>query len=137
MIIKFKHISFLFILIMLFTSCSDDFSALLSEENRVSKIDKENLPPNPGQDGAIYINILSQESIRVYWKRGSDKRTPTVDLQYIVYMSLSNNISTYDEAVINGDKVTFGWTVDISEIVIDDLAEENLYYLNVFTSPRE
>lgn len=96
----------------------------------------EKLYTNDDSDPTLSSGTLNAESILydsflLSWTAASDDWQEPEDLEYIVYRSLANNISTYDDAVANGTLVQ-DWTADITELQVTGLTASTAYYFNVF-----
>jgi hypothetical protein len=86
--------------------------------------------PVPGNGGIITTGVISTTSVQLNWTRAEDAQTAQGDLQYCVYRSSNNNISTPALAEANGTVVT-GWTQDIVTAVANGLSPGTGYYFNV------
>lgn len=86
--------------------------------------------PDPGDGGLITIGGVTTTQVQLFWTEGSDGETPQEDLQYKVYRSTLNNISTPALAEIYGDDVT-DWTPNITGAVSDGLWPGTTYYFVV------
>ncbi len=86
--------------------------------------------PVPGNSGIITTGARSTTQIQLNWTRADDDQTPQGELEYRVYRSVSNNISTPALAEANGTIVT-GWTPDIVTTVSNGLTPGTGYYFNV------
>ena len=88
--------------------------------------------PTPGNSGTITTGTITQTSIVANWTQGSDNFTSPVALEYQVFGSPANNITTYGDALANGIEITSGWTAAIDTIEATGLSADTTYWLNVF-----
>ena len=117
---------------VLLSSCADD------DFNKAMKLEllpyqvmvPVNNVPEPGNGGMITNGVVTNTSIQLIWTRATDVETPQADLEYILYLSDSNNIRTPIEAEENGTVVA-GWEFDIVTAVADTLFPGRVYYFNV------
>ena len=86
--------------------------------------------PVPGNGGIITTGARSTTEIQLIWTRADDAQTPRAELEYRVYRSDSNNISTPALAEANGT-VVLEWTQDTVTAVSDGLTPGTGYYFNV------
>ncbi len=115
----------LFMVILTGLSCErQDLSKLAEQE--VTDI----ISPIPGDNGNIAASDITSGGFALTWSKASDDITAQGDLEYSVYYSASNNISTTENAQANGTAVS-GWTADITTISITDLSEITYYFFNV------
>jgi hypothetical protein len=106
--------------------CGDDIGNAISRENNLKK------PPSPGGSGLLSVVDLQATSLILVWSGASDDTTPSENLAYKIYYSLSDNISTYESAVENGTLATGGWLVNILYLRIMPLEAGKKYWLNLF-----
>ena len=113
-------------------SCfSDDFDKTMKIETLpIIPAIPENGSPVPGNSGIITTGARSTTEIQLVWTRAEDAQTPQAELQYRVYRSTSNNISTPALAEANGT-VVLDWTQDVVTVVSDSLSPGTGYYFNV------
>jgi len=90
----------------------------------------DNTPPVPGASGAI-TGTAAIETSDLSWTAATDNLTPTNQLRYFVYRSLSNNISTYTDCEANGTLLNTGGTVNITSYNAIGLTPNTNYYFNV------
>ena len=81
---------------------------------------KDTEPPEPGGDGIIEVSEVTETTLKLTWERGTDDRTPQVELMYCVYMSDADNIDSFQDAVENGTKI-LDWIAD--NITFDTLLD--------------
>jgi len=113
-------------------SCfSDDFDKTMKIETLpIIPAIPEDGSPVPGNSGIITTGARSTTEIQLVWTRAEDAQTPQAELQYRVYRSTSNNISTPALAEANGT-VVLDWTQDVVTVVSDSLSPGTGYYFNV------
>ncbi|OHD66763.1 MAG: hypothetical protein A2176_11065 [Spirochaetes bacterium RBG_13_51_14] len=122
-------------LLGLFASCFDDnFDSTMKLEALPYEIlvtDIGNVAGNPVPGNCGLITTLAEStSIRLSWVRATDAKTPQSDLEYSLYRSSTNNISTPEQAELNGISLT-GWSRDMITTVADSLTPGTTYYFNV------
>jgi hypothetical protein len=88
--------------------------------------------PVPGDSGALSISAITGYGFTLAWTKAADAETAEADLQYRVYYSLSDDISTYSDALTNGTETTLGWTLDINTMDLTGLSSGTTYYVNLF-----
>lgn len=93
-------------------------------------VDVESEPPVPGNSGTILPGTTTFNSIDLSWTAGSDNVTSQADLEYAVYRSLSNNISTAADCETYGTLIQ-NYTPNLTAITVSDLTQETSYYFNV------
>jgi hypothetical protein len=78
-------------------------------------------------------SLVSQKvkELGISWTSGSDNVTISTNLEYAVYISTSDNISTLTEAQSNGTPV-LAWTKNHTSVAIGGLAGDTNYYVGVF-----
>ena len=86
--------------------------------------------PTAGNSGTITFNSVTTGGFTVNWTYGSDDVTATSSLQYRVYYSTSNNITTAANAQSNGTAAN-AWTTNINTLGISGLTPGITYYVNV------
>ena len=87
--------------------------------------------PVPGNSGIITTANVSGTALDLNWSVASDNGTTATALQYIVYRSLSNDISTYGDAQTNGTLVQ-DWTANLTTVNVTGLADGTEHWFNVF-----
>jgi len=90
----------------------------------------DNTPPVPGNSGTI-TGTASVVTATINWTAGSDNATPTNQLRYYVYRSLSNNITSVANCEANGTLLNTGGTQDITTYNVVELTTTTTYYFNV------
>ena len=74
--------------------CFDDnFDAIIDDENNF-----EGFAPQPGNDGLITIVSVTSSNVKLSWKKATDNITPQENLQYLVYYSKNNPITSVKDA---------------------------------------
>jgi hypothetical protein len=119
--------------------CYDDsFESAIEKENSIaSQPNPFAAYPVPGNGGIITISNITASTLIIHWARASDDITAQSDLEYRVYRSLSNNISSFATAVAQGTELTSGWTVDSVNFYDNGLLNGTTYYYNVFVQDEE
>ena len=87
-------------------------------------------PPTPGNSGTITTASLTSTSVVLNWTAATDNGTAQASLQYIVYQSSSNNISTPANAAANGS-VLQTWANNYVSFTVNSLTASTSYYFNV------
>ena len=120
------------VMIALLSSCfNDDFNkAIKMEEFPYQVMVPVNSIPVPGNGGLITNGVVTDTSIQLMWTRAIDVETTQTDLEYILYRSDSNNISTPEEAE-NYGTVVEDWQADMVYAEVDSLSPGTTYYFNV------
>lgn len=113
-------------------SCfSDDFDQTMKFETLpIILAIPEDGSPVPGNGGIITAGSITETGVELSWMPGEDELTPQDDLEYRVYLSLSNNISTPVLAEANGTVVA-DWTRDIVSADAEGLMPGTTYYFIV------
>jgi hypothetical protein len=111
--------------------CRDDIGSAISEENNLTR------PPSPGGSGLLSVVDLQATSLILVWSGASDDTTPSANLTYKVYYSLSDNISTYQSAIENGTLATGGWLVNVLYFKINPLEAGKKYWFNLFVKDAD
>ena len=93
-------------------------------------VSSDTTPPAPGGSGAILMSGVSSSSLTLAWNLATDDLTPQASLQYEVLQSSSENMNSVAEAEANGT-VLFGFTANISSVVVARAANEPQYYYTV------
>ena len=87
-------------------------------------------PPVPGSSGTITATN-SGTDIALSWTVATDTTTPQGNLEYTVFYSVANNISTVANAEANGTVVGLPWSSSITARTITGLTVGTTYYFNV------
>jgi len=87
-------------------------------------------PPIPGGEAVISDTVIGTTQVNLGWFYGLDDRTVQDNLEYLVYYSTSNNISTVTECEANGIPVG-SYTPNIDTIEVTGLTANTNYYFNV------
>ncbi len=90
----------------------------------------DDIPPSPGNHGTITAGSITASSLVLSWSAGTDNKTAALDLQYAVYKSANNNISSVDDCENNGTLID-NYTANITTKNVTDLAANTTYYFNV------
>lgn len=89
-----------------------------------------NQAPNPGNSGLIVSTDQTTSSVTLNWTAATDDITLQAGLEYQVYYSMSNNISTVSACEANGNP--FGaYAANITTKEVTGLTAGTLYYFNV------
>ncbi len=87
-------------------------------------------PPVPGNSGIMSTSLVTETTLTLDWTAATDDNDPPSDLEYKVYRSLFNNISTVAAAKANGTAVN-GYTANIVTLGVTGLTAGTTYYFNV------
>jgi uncharacterized protein YjdB len=87
-------------------------------------------PPVAGNSGTITTGSVTDSSVVLNWTAGTDNITGQLDLQYAVYQSGSNNITTVVNCESNGMLIQ-DYTVNITTKTTTGLSASTTYYFNV------
>jgi hypothetical protein len=90
----------------------------------------DTVAPVFGDNGELNISDITSYSVSISWTGSSDDETELEDLQYRVFMSLSDNIDTVENIEAYGTPVN-EYTAEISELIVDELKAETEYFFNV------
>ena len=90
----------------------------------------DNTAPVPGNSGEITTGTITQVSAVLSWTAATDNMTEQSSLQYAVYRSLLNNISTIEGCESNGD-IIMDYTANITTYNATGLTAGTTYYFNV------
>ncbi|MEM7184193.1 MAG: hypothetical protein AAF518_25060, partial [Spirochaetota bacterium] len=86
--------------------------------------------PIPGASGTISATGIAGTSLTLHWSKANDDMTSQSNLQYLVYQSTSNNITTVTNAEANGTPLN-SYTSDIGSLAVSSLNSSSTYYFNV------
>ena len=113
-------------------SCfSDDFDQTIRFETLpIIPAIPEDDSPVPGNGGIIAAGSITETGVELSWVPGEDELTPQDDLEYRVYLSSGNDISTPALAETNGI-VVVDWTRDIVSADAAGLTPGTTYYFIV------
>jgi hypothetical protein len=84
----------------------------------------------PPQAGDISLSMAGTNHLSLTWPPAVDDNTPGPDLEYAVYMSSSDNISSIADAEANGSLLK-SYTADSLSVNIQKLTPESSYYFAV------
>ena len=90
----------------------------------------DTVPPEPEDDGYIFISNVTYDSMDLSWMAATDNVTAQQDLEYKVFYSRDGDIATVEDAEANGTVIE-GWTAAITEVQAVGLSPDTLYYFNV------
>ena len=85
-------------------------------------------PPVPG---AGVNGTATYNSANLTWTAATDNVTPSENLRYYVYQSLSNNITTVADCETNGTLLNGGGSINITAYDVTALTLQTTYYFNV------
>ena len=110
--------------------------SLITSCNRINFWNEKGKPetfsdPVPGNNGTIGTSNTLAESINLTWTRAADNETRQTNLQYKVFWSLSNNITTLQDADVNGTEATSGWSTNIASFNVTGLPQNTTIYFIV------
>ena len=107
-----------------------DGGGFMSSYNMVNDTTEFDDPPSPGGSGEISTTVAGTTQINLNWSYGTDDKTAQADLEYLVYYSTSDNITTVDSCETNG--TPFGtFTANINSQQITGLTPNTDYFFNV------
>ncbi|MCB1144800.1 MAG: DUF1566 domain-containing protein [Leptospiraceae bacterium] len=112
------------------------YNRSLSEKEISALYSFNDSPPTPGNNGIISTSNISTNSMTLTWTKASDSNstgeylTPQNKLQYKVFQSTSNNISSLDTIDSNGT-VLKNWTTGLQSLDVTGLNSGTSYYFNV------
>ena len=86
--------------------------------------------PTPGGLGVLSASNLTTSSVKLNWTASTDNVTSPEALEYKIVRSLSNNITTLNDAESNGTIVQ-NWTPNMTSISAIGLNSSTTYYFNV------
>ncbi|MCF8365823.1 MAG: hypothetical protein K9H16_08580 [Bacteroidales bacterium] len=107
-----------------------DGAGFMSSYNMVNDTTEIDDPPMPGGSGEISTTVAGTTQINLNWSYGNDDKTAQADLEYLVYYSTSDNITTVDSCETNG--TPFGtFTANINSGQVTGLTPNTDYFFNV------
>lgn len=83
--------------------------------------------PSPGK---LVLSNRKPTSLTISWAPATDDSTAQTDLEYEVFQSHKDNISTVDAAEQNGTQI-MNWTVNVTSFGVTNLNTDSSYYFNV------
>lgn len=95
--------------------------------------------PVPGSGGAIKVLPwwgspgISPTSVSLSWEAATDNMTPSGSLQYLLFRSTANNLSTIADLWANGTPVGT-WTMGMTTSNVVGLNPETTYWFNVLVA---
>jgi hypothetical protein len=87
-------------------------------------------PPVPGNLGLLTVSNTTRTATTLTWTRATSAITAQALLQYAVYQSLSNNITTVNQAETNGTLIR-SYVADLITFSPTGLTPSTSYYYNV------
>ena len=105
-----------------FLACMDDGfdKAMKIEALPLEVIIADRNEPVPGDGGLITNNLVTETSVQVLWSPATDVETEQGDLEYCLYMSSNNDISTPADAESNGI-VAHDWDAGMVTAIVTGL----------------
>lgn len=97
---------------------------------KIFQVDAPPVEPVPGDLGDIVADNPMTTTIDLTWTEATSPYYPSSELEYKVYRSLSNNITTIAQMIANGTMVQ-DWTPAITSETATGLSASTLYYFNV------
>lgn len=91
---------------------------------------KDIAPPVPGSAGIINSSSVGLTSLILNWTKATDDFSLQGDIEYRVYRSSSNNLSSVADMKANGTALN-SYTKDIDTFNVTGLLPETVYYFNV------
>lgn len=101
---------------------------------QVSTIDSD-VPPVPGNYGLITVHNVTTGSAKLLWTKATDAESSAEFLEYQVYYSLDNNISTVADCEANGT-TTGGFVANIDSVTVSGLSSASVYFFNVIVKDQ-
>lgn len=112
------------------------FTVLVKDQNnRITNYAMSNfqivtLAPVPGASGAMSMGGTTSNSIEITWTKATDDYTPQANIQYLLYFSPANNISTVPTILANGT-VVGSFAANITNKTAAGLSANTTYYMNL------
>jgi hypothetical protein len=130
--VSFIASAFMILISSLLVACFDDNfdRAMKIETLPLDIIVLEKNKPVPGGDGILTNNLVTDTSIQVLWSPATDVETPQDQLEYCLYRSTSNNISTISDVFKNGVLV-HTWQPGMVTDIVNGLEAGTTYFFNV------
>lgn len=97
---------------------------------KISQIELPALEPVPGSLGNLAVDNIGSTTLDLLWTEATSVYFAQNLLEYKVYRSLSNNITTIADMVANGTMVQ-DWTANISSEAVSGLTVLTTYYFNI------
>lgn len=88
------------------------------------------LDPVPGSAGVMATDNVDSTELDLLWTEATSSYFDQPELEYKVYRSTSNNITTIADMIANGTMVQ-DWTANISSVNITGLSVNTTYYFNI------
>lgn len=96
---------------------------------KIFQVDAPPVEPVPGNAGILTTSNPMPTQITLNWTAATSPYFPSSELEYRVYRSTSNNITTIANMIANGTMIQ-DWTTALSEVATG-LTASTLYYFNV------
>jgi hypothetical protein len=122
---KLFNSAILFSLALTLVGCNSNSSSVLT----INSAEAESSPV-VGGSGAITASNVAATSLTLNWTASTDSITAHSDLEYMVYQSSSNNISTATDAQANGTPIG-SYVANVITLDITGLSQYTTYYFNV------
>lgn len=132
---KSIHLYILCFFLLYTTSCTfvvyNPFqSASYHDDNKTPSTVQSQMPPTPGNNGAITIKSDHYSTLHLSWNKAFDDQTLGEDIHYKVIYSIIPQITTVELAMSNGTNGC-DWTNDLSDFTIINLQENTTYYCTI------
>ncbi len=95
------------------------------------------VPPVPGGSGILSISSITDSSFTVSWSAATDTTTSQSNLNYEVYISTANNITSLTDCILNGTKLNGSNLTNISSYNAGSLISNTSYYINILVSDED
>lgn len=86
--------------------------------------------PTVGSSGAVAVSNITETTLDLTWTKGTDAITSVASLQYLVYQSSSDNMTSVADAETNGSPVG-SYQSDIDSKAVSSLTVDTTYYFTV------
>ncbi|MCP4176491.1 MAG: fibronectin type III domain-containing protein, partial [bacterium] len=90
---------------------------------------KDTTAPHVSNSGYITVSNLTATSAILNWNAASDNTTSQENLNYLIYQSDNNNISTIEDMEANGTLIKSGLSLSTNSLI--NLSEATEYWFNV------
>ncbi len=95
----------------------------------------DTIVPSPG--GPIFTSLVGQTNLTLNWPYATDTLTSQDALNYYVYQSLSNNITSAEDCDTNGTLLNLDGTLNINTLSVTGLTPDTTYYFNVVAEDED
>lgn len=97
---------------------------------KIFQVEAPPLEPVPGSAGVMATDNIEPTELDLLWTEATSSYFDQPELEYKVYRSTSNNITTIANMIANGTMVQ-DWTANISSVNITGLSVNTVYYFNI------